>query len=135
MSSEAVLSSIEARLHSIGAHPERGGDFDNWDLKTYGGMFGSGRMLLAVEEHGQGKQMLLIKQRPVISTFVVTVSCLLFAAGAAMATLGAWLSGALLIIAGGSLLLRAIGDVVAAMCALSDATKPLAEFGIETDRK
>ena len=135
MSSEAVLSSIEARLHSIGAHPERGGDFDNWDLKTYGGMFGSVRMLLAVEEHGQGKQMLLIKQRPVISTFVVTVSCLLFAAGAAMATLGAWLSGALLIIAGGSLLLRAIGDVVAAMCALSDATKPLAEFGIETDRK
>ena len=131
MSSDAVLSSIEAGLHKIGAHPERGGEFDAWDLKTHGGMFGSVRLLLAIEEHGQGKQMLLIQQKPNISAFVVTVSTLLLVAGAGMVALGAWLSGVFLLIAGGMLLLRALGDVVAAMCALCDATKPLSEIGVE----
>lgn len=134
MAPEAVLSSIETRLHQIGAHPERGGSFDQWDLKTHGGMFGSVRTLLAIEEHGQGKQMLLIQQKPSVSAFIVTISSLLLLSGFAMAALGAWLSGVLLVLAGGSLLVRAIGDVVAAMCALCDATKPLAQHGLEDDK-
>jgi len=133
MGPESVLSSIEAGLHKLGTHPERGGSFDSWDLKTHGGIFGSVRLLLAVEEHGHGKQMLLIKQHPNISRFVVAISALLMLGGFVMITLGAWLSGTLLIIGGGSLLLRAIGDVVAAMCALRDATKHLAEHGMEAE--
>ncbi|MCI0603021.1 glycosyltransferase [bacterium] len=34
-----------------------GGSFDAWDLEAKGGAFASARLLMAVEEHGQGKQM------------------------------------------------------------------------------
>lgn len=135
MAAESVLTSTEAKLHQLGAHPERGDDFDTWDLKVHGGMFGAVRLLLAVEEHGQGKQMLLLKQRPTISVFILTVSMLLCLAGVGMMSLGAWLSGALLLAPGGMLLLRAVGDVVAAMCAVSDATKPLALHGLENENE
>ena len=133
MASHAVLSSIEEKLHQLGAHPERGGDFDPWDLKVLGGMIGSVRVLLAIEEHGHGKQMLLIQQRPAISIFILTVSLLLLLAGVGMLAMGGWLSGLLVLVAGLSLLFRAVGDVVAAMCALCDATKPLAKHGLEPD--
>ena len=99
----------------------------------HGGVFGSARVLLAVEEHGQGKQMLLMQQRPNISPFILIVTCLLVTVGAGMIVLGGWLSGVLLLIAGASLLLRAVGDVVAAMCALCDATKPLSQHGLESN--
>lgn len=133
MASDTVLSSIEASLHHIGAQPERGGDFDPWDLNAHGGMFGSVRVLLAVEEHGQGKQMLLVKQKPTISPFILTISSILLMGGLGLILLGGWLSGVLLMVAGASLLLRAIGDVVAAMCALCDATKPLAQHGLDIE--
>lgn len=133
MASDTVLSSIESSLHHIGAQPERGGDFDPWDLNAHGGMFGSVRVLLAVEEHGQGKQMLLVKQKPTISAFILTISSILLMGGVGLILLGGWLSGVLLMVSGASLLLRAVGDVVAAMCALCDATKPLAQHGLDTE--
>jgi len=127
IASDTALCEIESRLHKIGAHPERGGDFDTWDLKAHGGMLGAVRVLLAVEEHGQGKLMLLIKQRPYIPPFILGLSTLLIATGTALFAFDGWMSGALLFIAGVSLLYRAVGDVVAVMCALREATGSLKE--------
>ena len=36
----------------------RGGDFNDWDLEVRGGLFGSIRTLMAIEEHGSGKQLI-----------------------------------------------------------------------------
>ena len=35
-----------------------GGDFDPWDIQVRGGLFGSARLQLVVEEHGGGRQLL-----------------------------------------------------------------------------
>jgi hypothetical protein len=39
----------------------RGSDFDHWDLQVRSGLFSSGRGILAVEDHGGGKQFLRFK--------------------------------------------------------------------------
>jgi GT2 family glycosyltransferase len=54
---EARLQNIERSLRDAGAVVRRGGDFDRWDLEVRGGALGSTRLLTAVEEHGQGRQM------------------------------------------------------------------------------
>src|SRR5205823_4344508 len=43
---------------------ERGGDFERWDLQVRGGGLGTARMRMAVEEHGDGKQLLLFRVWP-----------------------------------------------------------------------
>lgn len=35
-----------------------GGDFDAWDIEIRGGLFGAVRVLMVIEEHGGGKQLL-----------------------------------------------------------------------------
>lgn len=57
-SSDEWLRSLEVASRSCGATITRGGDFDRWDLSCQGGMFGSCRLLMAIEEHGSGEQML-----------------------------------------------------------------------------
>jgi GT2 family glycosyltransferase len=54
---EARLQGIEEALRETGAVAWRGGNFDRWDLEVRGGLFGSARVLVGVEEHGQGQQM------------------------------------------------------------------------------
>jgi hypothetical protein len=42
----------------------QGDDYVRWDLEVLGGMFGSARMLMAVEDHGAGTQYVRIKTWP-----------------------------------------------------------------------
>jgi hypothetical protein len=59
----------------------RGGDFDRWDLEVPGGLFGSRRVLMAVEEHGGGRQLVRFRcwSRPAP---IALVFVMLFAAAA-----------------------------------------------------
>lgn len=50
------LKALESTLRTAGAYVRPGGDFDKWDLQVRAGLFGSARVLMAVEEHGSGKQ-------------------------------------------------------------------------------
>jgi len=61
---EARLRGIEEALREAGAVVRRGGDFDRWDLEVRGGLFGSARLLVGVEEHGQGQQMVRARTWP-----------------------------------------------------------------------
>ncbi len=54
---ESWLDRLQAALRSRGWSVEAGGDYDSWDLQL-GGLLGSARLRLAVEEHGAGKQLL-----------------------------------------------------------------------------
>ncbi|HWQ93426.1 MAG TPA: hypothetical protein VN673_17280 [Clostridia bacterium] len=56
----AWLESVEKSLQTPGAVVSRGGAFDRWDLELRGGALGSVRMRTALEEHGQGKQLLRV---------------------------------------------------------------------------
>jgi GT2 family glycosyltransferase len=71
------LASLEEILKARGAAVVRGGDFDRWDLEVRGGLFGSARLRLGVEEHGAGKQVVLTRSWPKISG-VSLVLALLF---------------------------------------------------------
>jgi hypothetical protein len=63
-SSAERLTAIEEDLVRDGAVTRRGGDFDRWDLEVRGGLLGSARMLMAIEEHGAGKQLLRFRTCP-----------------------------------------------------------------------
>ena len=57
-SSEEWLTLIEKDLMNKKTRVRRGKEFDNWDLEVRTGLFSSGNGVLAVEDHGGGKQYL-----------------------------------------------------------------------------
>lgn len=53
---EETLQGLERALRGLGLFIQRGGPFQRWDLEVRGGMIGRARLLMTVEEHGNGKQ-------------------------------------------------------------------------------
>jgi GT2 family glycosyltransferase len=51
------LQELECRLHEHGVPALRGGEFDRWDLEARCGALGTARALLAMEDHGAGRQL------------------------------------------------------------------------------
>ncbi len=64
LTKEARLEALEGRLRALGAKTLRSGDFDDWDLEVFGGVAGRARTLMAVEEHGAGRQLVRFRIRP-----------------------------------------------------------------------
>ena len=80
------LLEIEAALRTMGAAFARGGALDRWDLRIRGGMLGSARALMAVEEHGSNTQLVRWRCSPVPSPAGVAAGIFLtlLSAGAAL---------------------------------------------------
>jgi hypothetical protein len=78
---------------AIGRHGSRvadGGPYDRWDLEISGGALAKARLLVAVEDHGAGRQYVRFGIRPKCSGVGLTaIACLASIAGAA-ATGAAW---------------------------------------------
>lgn len=83
-SAAAWLETMEHDLREEGAVVFRGGDFDAWDLEVRGGALGGMRLRLAVEEHGAGRQRVLLRSWPRFSLWGAVG-----AAGSAALALGA----------------------------------------------
>jgi GT2 family glycosyltransferase len=132
---EQWLETLEAAVRERGAPVRRGSDFDDWDLEVRGGLVGSVRLTMAVEEHGAGRQLVrLATRRRVAPLTVATVAVLaLLAAGAFAAT--AWVAGGVLAAGAVALALAAARDVeAAARCctaavAASGRTEPTVDAG------
>ena len=120
-SPEARLHGIEHTLRSGGAIVQHGGDFDRWDLEVRGGLFGVARMILGVEEHGQGRQMVRARLWPrAAAAGLWTVG--VFAVLAVLAFLdGARVASGLLALAAALLGARIAWDCGTAVRALGDA--------------
>jgi O-antigen biosynthesis protein len=58
------LEGIERVVRATGSTALRGGDFDHWDLEMRGGLLGSCRVRMAVEEHGTGRQLVRFRCWP-----------------------------------------------------------------------
>ncbi len=80
------LETVEQIVRAAGATVVRGQDFDRWDLEVPGGVFGSCRLQIAVEEHGGGRQFVRFRSWPRHAPFVLA-PLILFAAGAIEAEL------------------------------------------------
>jgi GT2 family glycosyltransferase len=71
-----------------------GGDFDRWDLSLAGGLFGRARVLMTVEEHGQGRQYLRFRIWPKVRHLSLLLAAVALAGAALLDE--AWLPALLL---------------------------------------
>jgi O-antigen biosynthesis protein len=112
------LRSVEVALQKAGAVSLRGGDYDRWDIEVRGGMLGSARTLMAIEEHGGGKQLVRFRTWPRCSSAGVVVIALfaLLSGGAALDR--AWVASALLGAVAATLTLRMLWECSVATTAV-----------------
>jgi hypothetical protein len=74
---ECWTQRFEDALKAQGAVVLRSGEFDRWDLHVRGGLFGAARGLLAIEEHGAGKQLVRIAVQPWAPPMLMIVTIVL----------------------------------------------------------
>ncbi|MCE5333526.1 MAG: glycosyltransferase [Desulfobacteraceae bacterium] len=86
------LESIEDGIKTLKMVVLRGGDYDRWDLELRGGLLGSVRVLMAVEEHGGGKQFIRVKSWPRCTPAGIFLTLLFAGLGAAAAAAQAWVA-------------------------------------------
>src|SRR3989449_7208553 len=60
------LRAMETDLRADGVCVLRGGRVARWDLEVRGGFFGAARLLMGVEEHAGGKQLIRVRWWPVM---------------------------------------------------------------------
>jgi glycosyltransferase involved in cell wall biosynthesis len=90
------LRCIERDLRAVGAAVRCGGDYDRWDLEIGGGLLGSARLLVAVEDHGAGRQLLRFRCWPRVSRSGYALTALFAALAGGAAGAGAWPAGTIL---------------------------------------
>jgi len=128
------LQSLESALRAQGALPLRGGDYDPWDLEVRGGLLGSARIFVAVEYHGDGRQLLRVRSRPRCSIGVVALTLLFAGLSLAAAHDQSWIACVLL--GGASVLLvtRTLNDCAAATAAFLSAVRKIEREEMCDDR-
>jgi hypothetical protein len=118
------LGAIEAALHGAGVVVARGGEYDRWDLEVRGGLLGTARVLVAIEEHGNGRQYVRLRLWPMASPLTFIVASI-FAGMALLAALDLnWTAWALLDLPAISLVGRALYECASALGAIRDAIPP-----------
>ena len=73
-SQEDRVRALCAGLREAGAVVLSGGDYDRWDLEVRGGLLGSSRARVAVEDHGAGRQLVRLHWWPRFSRLGLTLS-------------------------------------------------------------
>ena len=97
---QALMHELVQAIKSTGRVVACGGDFDDWDIEIRGGLLGSARVRMVVEEHGAGKQLYRFRVTPRVTLRVGGLLMILAALAIAAAFDGAWIATALL--AGGA---------------------------------
>jgi GT2 family glycosyltransferase len=115
------LGQIEAILREDGVPVLRGGDHDRWDLQVRTGPLGVARLIMGLEDHALGKQLVRLRWWPRWSSAGAWIAAL-FAAPATWAGFdGAWAAFALLATVLLAIGLRAFQDCAAGMGAIDQA--------------
>ncbi|HEV2394749.1 MAG TPA: glycosyltransferase [Verrucomicrobiae bacterium] len=117
-SAEQRLKSFEDTLRARGAAVIRGGAYDRWDLEVRGGLLGTARLMLVIEEHGEGRQYVRMRLWP-IAKLSVLLAALLFACFAIVAALDLeWTAWALLNVPAILLVGRTLYECASSMSAI-----------------
>jgi glycosyltransferase involved in cell wall biosynthesis len=123
----ARLTAIEEALRDAGAPVRRGGEFDRWDIQVRWGSLGAARLLLGVEDHDLGHQLVRVRvwpRWPLRGPLLTSVFGGL-ALGAARAN--AWTAAVVL---GGVAAFVGLRTVVDLMAALSVTRRALRRLGL-----
>jgi GT2 family glycosyltransferase len=118
---DARLRSIESCLHGDGVPVLRGGAHDRWDLEVRGGPLGSVRLIMGVEDHALGRQLVRFRSWPRFAPAGLWLAVLFAALGAGAALDDAWAACAVLAALPVALALRAFQECAAAMGAIAQA--------------
>jgi GT2 family glycosyltransferase len=118
---EQRLQALDGAMRESGAAVVRGGDFDRWDLETRGGLFGSARAQLVIEEHGDNKQLVRLRVWPVGQPLALIVSLLFAAMAMVSATRLDWAAWAALNVPALGLLYRVLYECGSAMSVILEA--------------
>jgi hypothetical protein len=122
---EDRLESLESTLRSRGAVVMRGNEHSRWDLQVWGGLFGAVRTRMAIEEHGNGKQLIRLRLRPRVNRLTPITLAILGPLSFAAVADHAWTAAAFL----GSLMIlqvsRNLLDVSAAMASCVEALRDM----------
>ena len=120
---EQRLVTVEQMIRCQVIPQRRGGDFDDWDLEVRDGVLATARTRMAIEQYPGGRQFIRFRTWPhfyapaVLTTFAVAT--LAACAAAAGAPLAAGVLGAVTVL----LVLRSLGDAVAAIDCISDVLR------------
>lgn len=120
---EVRLRSVEGVLRQKGYATARGNDYDRWDLQVRGGLLGSARLSVAVEFHGDGRQLLRFRAWPRCSALAVLQLALFFALGAGAAWDGRWLAAGILGTVGGLTVWRCLKECSWSMAGFLSAVR------------
>jgi len=104
---DARLRSVEETLRAVGSTVRRGGDWDRWDLEVACGTLGAARLIMAVEDHGAGNQLIRARWWPTMSAVTPVLTMAATALAVAAGFDRAWPAAAVLGIAAASVALRA----------------------------
>jgi glycosyltransferase involved in cell wall biosynthesis len=119
--SDARLERLETVLGRDGCLVTRGGDYDDWDLEVRAGGLSAVRIVLAIEEHGQGRQMVRFRAQPHYRT-AVGIGMGVLSVGALLAGLDGVITAATVLgMAGLVLAVAAIRECGAAMTTAREA--------------
>lgn len=118
---EARLMALEKVLASMGAVVKKGGGYEPWDLEVRGGLFGGARLLVATEEHGGGRQQVLVRVTPRLWSW--TLKCLATALALAFLAVvdGAWPAGVIFLVVAVGMVFLGIEESGRAVGACMDA--------------
>lgn len=122
---EQRLESIEATLRALGVFPRRGGDFDPWDLEVRNGLLGSARMFVAVEYHGDGRQLLRIRSWPRCSITGIALTLLFAGLSWRACEDGCWTAYATLGVIASSLIFRTLHECASATAVFLSAVRKI----------
>jgi GT2 family glycosyltransferase len=117
------LDRLKTSIRETGAAVRCGGGFDQWDLEIRGGVLGAARLWSSVEEHGQGRQLTLIRVAPQFRLLALALVAILFAAAAAAAWFHAILSPILLAVAAVVLVYRCLHESAVAITTVVEVLK------------
>jgi hypothetical protein len=106
---------FEAGITAAGAVVRRGGEFDDWDIETRGGVLAGARTTTAVEEHGSGRQLVRGRCRPTFSGPALALMIVLAALAVAAALDGAPIAAIALGVAAAALALRTLAEASSAL--------------------
>ncbi|MBI2359684.1 MAG: glycosyltransferase [Deltaproteobacteria bacterium] len=122
------LCSLQAAQRDVGAVVLRGSGYDPWDLEIVEGMLGAVRILLTVEEHGAGRQLIRCRLWPRCSPGGLVIIALFIVLSFEAGLSHAWSASAILGLIALLLALRSLKECIAGMVKAVRAFKKLGEF-------
>jgi GT2 family glycosyltransferase len=96
VSADRRLEAIRDACRRRGMRVWDGGPYERWDLEVRGGILAAARLLMAVEEHGAGCQLVRFRVWPVVSRIGWGAVVAPAALGGAALLSGAWVAGGII---------------------------------------